>query len=493
MLFYTLIVLQLIHVSSQLRCPSPKNYNKEDYIKSLHNNDQVGNGTTEILRKFQELIIKPTSSKMVVTNFYDSLTAVYNILLSDVKKIGLYFESYITDYINKKTVSNTLAISLEEIENTLKTMFGKLCEHVPLILYYFINNNVCNTDLFDFYLVYCTDWIDFLNYRCATTSSRGPAYELKCFADFVKKMLSWNTDKILTDKRPKGKAQIKTRIYKESLLINLKNVYDTVDEYYDKSDDSIFLWTTADWMTGRYFITKTYSKDMDGLKNQIIRLHKSNLTLSVAYYKLLPRNLNLKQISVFQNNVLYNVNVATDAYVYRQAIVIILFYEHVNNRVNDVGFEYLRTVFNWYKYGIKIVNHYLSMSGTYEPSQQIYEIVNEISNLKTVDKSKLIAKIQQLIPVQMIEGLTDWASRKLPDTSGIKNISIDYIRVLREMVNKNCENAINFINTFISIANKSMGRKSSLQNTNLLYCLEFSTDIFLESHIDTSMNELYEN
>lgn len=350
-------------------------------------------------------------------------------------------------------------------------LFDKMCEHVPLILLYLAENNFNDThQLFSFYFMFCGDYKDFLLTHCSVVKNDISSF-LDCSIKSLKNVLYWNANTILNtvEKIDKCVDHDKCRSLNLKYIQDIYNALSNTKQYVD-------IWPTFNWLSGKYiFEDESECMEMHLLRDTSITVNEKSMTLAEIYYIILPWNLNMKTIFTFHNIVMQEALRNMNTFVYLQAKIIILYFEHMklsNTKVDDEVFMRIRKTLTWYSYVKELfsVKPYLPIA--YNGQKEIDSTVLQVQNLKDTAGT---VNIKQYIP----EYIDDTIMHLLNNIHKIPISHVKCVPFLDELALHNCNSAMTYMTAIIAVEEKSMGRNVNDLNISLkVFCGQFVTDVF---------------
>ncbi|VVC25728.1 Hypothetical protein CINCED_3A010751 [Cinara cedri] len=434
-------------------------------LAELHNRDEKKN---ELIEQFEFLNSNYVTSQ--IQNKCDSSNMLLNInqiklpismminklLLYAIKSLDKLFKLKTFQFLRELNLTSDSYIDYDFIVVWMSGIFDGICKYIPLTLLYLTENGIFDTELFSLYLMFCDDIIDFVCIRCPGTRNytRGIVqHSVNCIIESIKDKLLWNfytvtntiseTENIIND----------TCVV--LALSYVRKAYEILTEYYDGL--SVDVWTTFDWLSGKYFLTKEYysNAEIDELKETEIKVNNVTMTLSEAYYLVLPLNSNVITVLTFHNIILFYLDRQFNFYVYRHAKTIVLYFEFINT-VKKSTLDRLKGSLSWYK-TIKVPFYkYLSLPVKHEPR---VDIINIITAVEKLDNYSEVVKIKMTIPGDINGEIISWTDNVLKDAN-----NIGYVNGLNQLIMSNCSDAMHFFNTFMSIVQTSLSSDKVIDN-----------------------------
>lgn len=437
--------------------------NKDPEIKfSMLNNVTVA----EIQKLCLDLkkIIDEQGKTLFKTNNFNAETdsdhncslAINKILLTVIQGIEVQFQKSLLG--NDK--GQTISMDQNALKNFLQlNMLDKFCKLIPAILYYliFTNNNV--SYLFNLYLKMCDDWINFLSIRCrCDKNNEDMLYNFNCVKQSVNDKLLINNYNIT------GEIEFDNDFTNdvsqmESLESIILSIHNELDNFYVYKE--IFIWTSYDWLSGKHIFTETQnSKYLNEIKEHKIEMtgYNEKVPLIELYNQLIPWNLNVKELIQFKFSIdQFFIDRLSEIF-WRQAIIILYYFEYINvEHDNNEVYYRLKNSFRWYKAGTPVLLRIMSLtSNDMYFSNDIKLFIDTIENINDngIDQTFI--------------GLKNTAKnreKKVLDMHDLlNNIKTDFPTNLNRIFLNNCYDALNVINTYISIINKSSKQISNNSN-----------------------------
>lgn len=125
--------------------------------------------------------------------------------------------------------------------------------------------------------------------------------------------------------------------------------YKIVIEYYGEL--YVNIWTTFDWLSGKHFLTNQHNNnnEINKLKETKIKVKIVTMTLSKAYYLILPLNSNLNTLFNFHNIILFYLEEEFNNYVNMQAMIIMMYLKYMQTPIENTIIHRLGKSLKWYK------------------------------------------------------------------------------------------------------------------------------------------------
>lgn len=374
------------------------------------------------------------------------------------------FQTLEKHFINFVRQSNTTKgkVNIEHIKTNIFSEFNRLCEHVPeilLYLYEYNKNDSTNANLFSLYLSCCGIDMDFIYFRCPGKGEDNESkilYNEKCVIKSIIDKLLWNSYVRTNDiSHVEYLANQANNTNCSVLNYNyIKNISTTLVDFYKKVYNEVIVWTTHNWISGKHLLTASHSEsNIDYLKYVKIDIENTDFTLLEVYYYFLPLNSNIDTVFTFHNLVLNHLHEIMNVYIYRHAIMILIFFKKpIENKKKQKIIRKLKNSLEWYENGRFLNYQYLpNLPVKYQPPQQILNIVKYIKNLNEKDDSKTTtSNIYNQIPKLIHDEITD-------DIVQLLNTKAEstYYNNLGKLLNENCVKAVYFIYILFSIIQKS--------------------------------------
>ncbi|VVC25732.1 Hypothetical protein CINCED_3A020654 [Cinara cedri] len=409
-------------------------------------------------------------------------TVIHELLLYTLERLNnyyMYFLSESLETLKKNTTED------QNIKNNLLEMLKVTCIRIPLILMYLIEFNVNDTKLLSLYLTFCSDFKGFTSVRCSSLfhAKVNDENNVACKLESTRNFFTWNIFTI-TNKVPEIDKYVQNELCIQLNLYFINNIHDIVFKYY--GEKSVPVWTTFEWLSGTYFLTSDYTNvQMNEIKSKNIIIKDETMSLSVAYYALLPWMLNAKSLMGFHDMIVLHLNTTIDQYVYRHAQIINMYLQQqLDNsgcNVENKVLEFIRTSLRWYEHGTKIFYEYLYfpfVQGRPQTSLHIDKLISAIVNINNEN----CRNIETFIPDSARDDITQFffnnKNSKNFNESNKFDLTIEW----------NCNYAMDFVSTFILIVNKSMRMKIEFDKEKMkeLYCLSHS--IFVVKSRGKSIN-----
>jgi hypothetical protein len=269
----------------------------------------------------------------------------------------------------------------------------------------------------------------------------------------------------------------------QSLEKFILKIHTELDKYY--KSQIIYIWSSFDWLNGLHIFTEFQSSEaLNDIKECIISLKQERVPIIEMYNQLLPWNLNLKTLVDFKT--------LTDKYfldkllgfIWRQVRIIIYYFEYtpVANISNEI-FRRLNVSTKWYYTGTSELNNILFL--TEETSRVINTMASLIQMLETVSVTAIDHFLKAVNNIQnSYEGMGNNVDMSL-NINGT-NFAIQ----LNQTFLNNCYDALNYINNYIWIINKSKVLNNNLDTYNLdENCKTDSLDhVFTENQLSSSVS-----
>lgn len=393
------------------------------------------------------------NGSLEISNNLDELTMpnkIYTLLLITFKRLEKYFKSHLVDiYLKYSKTNQTYYVYYDQLYNLVLRKFEKLCEYIPLSLYYlyYINNDVNETILFSLYLTFCGNNMDFINVHSTTDiqydNDNNIMYNLLSSIKLLHDKLLVNVFSITNNSLPDLDSHT-SLICINFNFIYIYDVYKTLQYYY--KDQYVPLWTTFHRLSGKYFLTE-HVPELEELRDKSIRIEKTSKTLMEVYYYVLPWNLNLNTILIFHSIFLDHLDHMMNTFIYKQATIIILYFESL---AGNIDMNIIRNSFKWFtdNYKIKLFYNYINLLAVHETSENVNKIIYEIQNLNYNNYGYNIDTLEEYIP--NYQQLENWVMMKL------KEIEVYYVLVhqYNMLIEMNTTDAMKFLDTFIITSEK---------------------------------------
>lgn len=392
------------------------------------------------------------------------------------KNLEDYFLFNMFQYIVNLKLNDDTFIDYFSIKRLVTNMFDKICNYIPLFLYYTIDGHM-NVDevLFDYYFTFCGDIVNFVCSQCPGVKSgtNGTVWHsINCIVESIKDKLLWNsyrTDNFLN---------VNDSINDECVDLYLQYIRDCYNFLVKYSDGLPFdVSTTFDWLSGKYFLSKDHynNAEMDKLKETEIVVNNITVTLSEAYYLILPLNSNWNTVLTFHNIISFYLERQFNIYLYRHAMTIILFLNH-NRYVKKITINRLRISVNWYGAVQKPFYQYLSKLIKHEPGINIKTLIRKIQLINAGESDR----IKNLIPDDTYHEVNSWAVNLLSKKHDAYS--------LNQLIMANCLEAIDFVNSFMSIVDESLSSNRIIDthnntNKNININIEDVTQIYCKNNL----------
>ncbi|VVC26601.1 Hypothetical protein CINCED_3A009994 [Cinara cedri] len=164
-----------------------------------------------------------------------------------------------------------------------------------------------------------------------------------------------------------------------------------------------------------------------------------------------------------------------NTYVYRYALIIDLYLKRTSSRVNSHVLQSIRDSVRWYTDGTECFYKYLDLplftdNDPQNESLPPVEIKTIISKIKYMDDNGKI-NVYDIIPMDAKDDFLKWSETELPDKD-------DEYHQFNTVINKNCIDAMDYMNTFLSIAMKSLDIKSEFYPPPITYTEYCPENIF---------------
>ncbi|VVC26596.1 Hypothetical protein CINCED_3A022380 [Cinara cedri] len=402
------------------------------------------------------------------TNDLSMFEAMHKLFVYTLHRLQQFFSNTLLKTQNKN--SRITENDLVDI-GIITKMILELCQSISYILVFF-KENMFNDDLkiFNVYFTFCFDFTEYTNTRCISAFHSTPAAKrfkkqrINCLWESLINLWTYNIF-VTTTKVPKIKYDKYLRnkdciYYYRDYLTTL---YDSIRQY----DKEIGVWTTFQWLSGKYFLTENFENvDMNELKLKNIKIKNVTMSLSVAYYSLLPWSINTFPVGLLHNMILQHLNRTMNTYVYRYALIIDLYLKRTGSSNNSHVLQNIRNSVRWYTDGTELFYKYLNLplytdKDPQSESLQSFEIRTIISRIKHLDDNGKIS-INDVIPIDVQADLLKWFETELPDND-------EEYHQFNTIINKNCMDAMDYINTFLSIAVKSLDIKSEFYPPSITY------------------------
>ncbi|VVC25729.1 Hypothetical protein CINCED_3A018402 [Cinara cedri] len=445
-------------------------------LKGIGKNIQrvTDNGFEKINENYIEIIIQNECGELnnrLKEQDLTKPTVIYELMLFTFKRLTNDYLYYISESLNTLN-ENTEYL---KIKNNLLVMLEVTCNYFPLVLMYLIELNINDTNLLSLYLTFCSNSKGFANnVRCssffqATIADEGSENNRNCKLESTRNYLMRNILTI-TDKVSEINKNVYNEVCTKANLDFIKNIHDFVfNEHYEGS--TVPVWTTFEWLSGTYFLTDNHSSDdMNEIKFSNMTIKGENMSLSVAYYAIVPWILNSQAIMNFHNTIFMNLKTTMDLYVYQHAVIINLYLKNQRNNINwnaeDKVIKFIRNSFLWYKQGTIIFYEYLNLPYV-QGLKNVAKLDSIISVIENINKTNF-RDIDILIKDYDVKD----NMRQLFDKKIFKSNEI-YDNRYGIAIEWNCINAIDFVNSFVLIVNKSMRIEIEFDKEKMkeLYCL----------------------
>ncbi|VVC42679.1 Hypothetical protein CINCED_3A023734 [Cinara cedri] len=472
---------------------------KHHYIEHNLNNNKMKFKVTKVSNRNNELHINSENkinflelnknytnelrNKCGLSNFeiqsqdLSKLQTMQEIFFYTLKKLQQYFTNTILN--GTKKLSKATKKDLEETYNPTD-MLHEICHKMSLILVYLKENEV-NDDsiMFSTYLTFCGDFKGYTDVRCTSAfHDTAVVKDLEteknnCIRETVKNIWTWNILLTTTEVPKKNEDKYSKNENCKSLYLNyLVNTHNTIRQFYK----GMGVWTTFEWLSGKYFLTENIeNKCMYDLKLKNINIKNVNMSLSVAYYAILPWGLNTFSIGSFHNVVVNHLDSAMNTYVYIHAQIIGLYLKRTGISIDSHVLQSIRDSVRWYTDGTKLFYKYLYLplytdNGSQNEPQPTNDIKTIIYRIQNIDDSGNIS-LNDIIPNHEQDKFLEWSETNLPKND-------DGHKQFNTFINGNCMNAMNYMSTFFCIAEKSMDINFEFQSATTMYSQYCPENIF---------------
>jgi len=240
------------------------------------------------------------------------------------------------------------------------------------------------------------------------------------------------------------------------MAVHLKYVENVSN--YIKSSLSKTVWTRSGWLSGEDLIVNELGAGTAEDLGQRTTLSGGKLiNLSEAFSLLLPWNWNTETVFSFHNIVSYNVDLAVNGYVYRNAIATVLYLGQAKNDEDNNTLNMLGKTLVEYVTSSLTVYRYLELSGLYSRNNSLNGVLlNKIDFLK-VQKSKMLDMTNTIIT--KIEDIFTTEHEEFNNFNIPEPFNIDDTK---KLLSDNCKNSTIYINQFFSILKNSLDITDSL-------------------------------
>ncbi|VVC25737.1 Hypothetical protein CINCED_3A007169 [Cinara cedri] len=492
-------------------CSSQHNGVSMRYFR-LSNNDKIADEKLKNLTKifidnFKNSCGLSSSEIQDIDTSASTADVIYKLLLYVLKNLE-YFILYSNDNDSKATKEDTTITDHE-----VSIMINEMCKYIPLIILYLNYNKMYNIsywNMMSLYLTICSDFKEYTDFRCSNLFY-GIAVDdiiseanMICERESVKNIQAWSFF-MITDKQA-----IKDKFVKKTCI---KSNYDFIKENFELvqlfyKGLTVGVWTTVEWLNGKYFLTENYSNDdMNELKFKEIIVRGVTMTLSEAYYLTFPWRTNIHAALAFHHTIVNHLNTMMSMHVYRHAYVIILYLKSIKCRAEETVLKRIRDSVLWHSSGTKMFYKYLFLPKVIinttedntniiiedhtEEYQNVNDIITTISKLESIHLTNITTDCESTIdkliriPEDAKEELSKWSKTEYIDTANGHN-RFDLVMAF------NCDNAMDFISTFYLIVNKSMGISIDSIAKDITKCT-YSKNVFRVQPSDNSLSVVYSN
>jgi hypothetical protein len=235
----------------------------------------------------------------------------------------------------------------------------------------------------------------------------------------------------------------------EFIMININTV---LEKYY--TSKNIIIWQSFDWLSGVHIFTESHtSDDFNEIKEHNVTFDNGPVPIIELYNQILPWNLNSETLVHFKTSIEGKFLKSFLQYVWRQADIIDFYFKTI--RITDVDenvFQQLKISTKWYKSGTTILYRFNEAFAVPETFTSLITALENISVDTIGQFSKILSDIQ-------FEYDENWIRNVLS-----KNINFEL--AMNNIFLNNCLDAVNYINNYISIINKSKVIQNNLDTYN---------------------------
>jgi hypothetical protein len=389
------------------------------------------------------------------------------VLPKFIQEIELIFRNNIIKQLPEKKIDSnyteiqTISMYRGQIEYILMIdVLNDICKNISFILYHLSSNDINDSITFSLYSTMCSDWMHFLNVRCRYSKDEHgqDLYNIQCVKQSIIEKLMLNyyivtqktegDEKMMTD-------EILTHI--ESLVTIIQNIHTALARFY--MFKNIYIWTSFNWLVQIFTTVSQGSDYWNDIKVSKTMYASVSMPLMAIYNQLIPWNLNFESFNRFKSTINKSLLEKLHEYVWRQSQIIVLYVDNsVINYISDEVFQRLKISFKWFKVGAPVLFNILRYTEGYlKIPQQHPSSVTEIENA-SVDTIQQYCIATKHMKVNYVKSWKDEEIVGFVDTSTrLTNIFL-----------KNCYDAVNFINNYISIINKSKIMKNNLDTYNFV-------------------------
>ncbi|VVC26602.1 Hypothetical protein CINCED_3A004243 [Cinara cedri] len=347
-----------IYYGKKLKIPDTRGNKNEHLLERNTTLEKVNINYSDKLKKNCGL-----SKYEIRTYDLSKIDAMDELLVYTLNKLQQFFTNTILS--NKGKHSETTVENLSDAIHITKTLLD-LCKNISYILVFFKENRIKDdSTLFNLYFTFCFDFMEYTDIRCNSAFHNIPAANnfktewKNCKWESLKNLWTYNIF-ITTTQVPiiKNDKDLKNKDCIHYYINYLVTLYDVIKMF----DKQIGVWTTFQWLSGKYFLTENFENvDMNELKLKNINIKNVNMSLSVAYYALLPWSINTFPVGLLHNMILQHLNRTMNTYVYRYALIIDLYLKRTSSSVNSHVLQSIRDSVRWYTGGTEIFYKYLNL------------------------------------------------------------------------------------------------------------------------------------
>ncbi|XP_025405052.1 DNA-directed RNA polymerase subunit beta'-like [Sipha flava] len=375
---------------------SPPEMLKIRYFRSDHLINNKNRNEVNTLAHWLKIIIFERGKKLLPANNNYEVPVLgrnfiigYNLALNELlfnflRVLNYYFRSVVLyDIEHFSYQDNQTLIMMKNVFENLLSMkvIYRLCKKIPLILYYLYSAHITDLNVFSLYLTICSDWNQFLNYRCLSQKANNGryGYDTQCLKQSINEKLMLNYY-MITQKMIYDDINMNNFLNLNNLEEITNNIYERLLDFY--KPNKVYIWTSFDWLSSAH-IFSLGSNDLNEIREQTVKIGLENIPITMLYNQFLPWNANLKTLIDFKTIVENLFIHKLCQYVKSQAAYIYIYFELTNvNDVHDGVLARLKKSTKWYKSGTQELFKFMeSTIEGFEIPDESKSVIEAIENI----------------------------------------------------------------------------------------------------------------